>query len=669
MTNTHADKDPDRTRPAAHQSERNSEDIQFDSRNHPSGEGRRSEGPLTLPAVPAFGGGSAAAQLKSGGKADTPNQTGMPDQLKDGIESLSGETMDDVRVKYNSDKPAQLNAHAYAQGTEIHLASGQEKHLPHEAWHVVQQKQGRVKPTVQMKSETGGGGEPVAQLVNKEIGKINNTGRHPDGIMDQMKVITEIGSGNTFTWPTDAVNTYFNVQNYSGSVTKAMDWGAGGGEGTAGWYTRQYNPQEFHNIAVEASTAISGINSPALDQDSNKTLIAIRAFRGADGANMGAQTLADLQQIETTLNNTRPALAASNMINLATDAPTEIKADPAEAHPNTLPTAKVTFPGGRTLYFKGRDGSVENALVGSAVSAARSVSALGSAATTTAASEVGTHSFVSNGLQHMAGDVGPAVAPAIIGPEEIRAGWVSAARTAAITSLTGTGDLHDSNVIDGRSATKHIIDAEFLLDSTAWNTYATASAANEIPNFNIQSMVPAWLKAQTHTMSVMDKLALGDEVAQRFRTMNLDTDGALETILAPIRAVVAADSLLRISPDPFVTAFWLTSISQYHEAQDKNAEIQGIWDFMTQVYADNYHIDLTDRVAGVAGLRQNFHEGKVPLFHISSLTQAFFLNKNTVIGAIRDDRSSARFIELTKAAMINGYANMVMRIRAAIMEA
>jgi len=44
-----------------------------------------------------------------------------------------------------------VNAHAYAQGTDIHVASGQERHLPHEAWHVVQQAQGRVKPTLQMK--------------------------------------------------------------------------------------------------------------------------------------------------------------------------------------------------------------------------------------------------------------------------------------------------------------------------------------------------------------------------------------------------------------------------------------------------------------------------------------------------------------------------------------
>ncbi len=81
------------------------------------------------------------------------NNTGLPENLKSGIENLSGHSMDDVKVHYNSNKPAQLNAHAYAQGTNIHIASGQEKHLPHEAWHVVQQKQGRVKPTLQMKGK------------------------------------------------------------------------------------------------------------------------------------------------------------------------------------------------------------------------------------------------------------------------------------------------------------------------------------------------------------------------------------------------------------------------------------------------------------------------------------------------------------------------------------
>ena len=74
--------------------------------------------------------------------------TGLPESLKPEIESLSGMDLEHGAVHYNSRKPAQLNAHAYAQGSQIHIAPGQESTLPHEAWHVVQQKQGRVSPTV-----------------------------------------------------------------------------------------------------------------------------------------------------------------------------------------------------------------------------------------------------------------------------------------------------------------------------------------------------------------------------------------------------------------------------------------------------------------------------------------------------------------------------------------
>ena len=90
------------------------------------------------------------SQLKAE-SAPSANNTGLPDNLKSGIESLSGISMDNVKVHYNSAQPAQLNALAYAQGTDIHVAPGQEQHLPHEAWHVVQQAQGRVRPTMQMK--------------------------------------------------------------------------------------------------------------------------------------------------------------------------------------------------------------------------------------------------------------------------------------------------------------------------------------------------------------------------------------------------------------------------------------------------------------------------------------------------------------------------------------
>jgi hypothetical protein len=80
------------------------------------------------------------------------NETGLPDRLKAGIEALSGLNMDDVRVHYGSEKPAQLRSLAYTQGTDIHVAPGEERHLAHEAWHVVQQKQGRVKATRQLKN-------------------------------------------------------------------------------------------------------------------------------------------------------------------------------------------------------------------------------------------------------------------------------------------------------------------------------------------------------------------------------------------------------------------------------------------------------------------------------------------------------------------------------------
>ena len=72
--------------------------------------------------------------------------TGLPSRLSASIEALSGLSTDDVRVIRNSPEPARLGALAFACGTDIHLGPGQEAHLPHEAWHTVQQKQGRVQP-------------------------------------------------------------------------------------------------------------------------------------------------------------------------------------------------------------------------------------------------------------------------------------------------------------------------------------------------------------------------------------------------------------------------------------------------------------------------------------------------------------------------------------------
>lgn len=77
----------------------------------------------------------------------TAAASGLPAPLKSGLEQLGGASLDDVRVHYGSSRPAQVGALAYAQGTDIHLAPGQEHHLPHEGWHAVQQRQGRVPVT------------------------------------------------------------------------------------------------------------------------------------------------------------------------------------------------------------------------------------------------------------------------------------------------------------------------------------------------------------------------------------------------------------------------------------------------------------------------------------------------------------------------------------------
>lgn len=117
------------------------------------------------------------------------NNTGLPDNLKSGIENLYGYSMDDVKVHYNSNQPAQLTAHAYAQGSDIHLAPGQEKHLPHEAWHVVQQKQGRVKPTMKLKGNVQVNGDAGLEKEANTMGaKAHNLNQKQKDVLNNISV-------------------------------------------------------------------------------------------------------------------------------------------------------------------------------------------------------------------------------------------------------------------------------------------------------------------------------------------------------------------------------------------------------------------------------------------------------------------------------------------------
>lgn len=121
-----------------------------------------------------------------------PNRTGMSDQLKGGIEALSGMDISDVRVHLNSDKPAQVNALAYAQGSNIHLAPRQEQYLPHEVWHIVQQKLGRVRPTLHAKG-IGINDDPRLEQEADLMGR-KAKGFDTDGIFQENKSFNPLAS-------------------------------------------------------------------------------------------------------------------------------------------------------------------------------------------------------------------------------------------------------------------------------------------------------------------------------------------------------------------------------------------------------------------------------------------------------------------------------------------
>lgn len=100
------------------------------------------EGTGQMKAAPAF-------QLTAGDAPPVERKAasggGMPEDLVNGFKAATGHDLSNVNVHYNSDKPAQVGALAYAQGNDIYLGPGQAQHLDHEAAHLVQQREGRVQ--------------------------------------------------------------------------------------------------------------------------------------------------------------------------------------------------------------------------------------------------------------------------------------------------------------------------------------------------------------------------------------------------------------------------------------------------------------------------------------------------------------------------------------------
>ncbi len=101
-------------------------------------------------------------ELPGQGKFDAAqkqdNKTGMPDKVKSKMEDSLKADFSDVKVHANSPKAPEVGALAYTQGHDVHFAPGQfspdtssgQKLLGHELAHVVQQREGRVQPTIEI---------------------------------------------------------------------------------------------------------------------------------------------------------------------------------------------------------------------------------------------------------------------------------------------------------------------------------------------------------------------------------------------------------------------------------------------------------------------------------------------------------------------------------------
>jgi|GEM_PF-3012122 len=100
--------------------------------------------------------GDDSSIVKSGSLG---TKTSIPDDVQNKMEYSFGIDFSDVKIQMNSEQANNMGASAYSQGNNVHFAPGQfnpnstkgQELLGHELTHVVQQRQGRVRPTKQGK--------------------------------------------------------------------------------------------------------------------------------------------------------------------------------------------------------------------------------------------------------------------------------------------------------------------------------------------------------------------------------------------------------------------------------------------------------------------------------------------------------------------------------------
>lgn len=166
----------------------------------------------------------APIQMKTGSGSK------MPEDVQSKMESSFNTDFSDVNIHSNSDSAPALNALAYTQGNDVHFAPGQydpgsnkgQQLLGHELAHVVQQKEGRVQPTTQLK----GAGINDSEELEKEAddaGKLAAEGKEITSTKTNQITpiyfnVPELSSSLNFGVGIPSKNTPESIINFAGDV-------------------------------------------------------------------------------------------------------------------------------------------------------------------------------------------------------------------------------------------------------------------------------------------------------------------------------------------------------------------------------------------------------------------------------------------------------------------
>ncbi|WP_127587382.1 eCIS core domain-containing protein [Paenibacillus koleovorans] len=116
---------------------------------------------------------SEALQMKSAGSGK------LPEAVQAKMEGSLGHDFSNVNVHADSSKATEVGAHAYTQGNDVHFAPGQydpssksgQQLIGHELTHVIQQSEGRVKPTMQLKNAVQVNDDPALEREADTMGR------------------------------------------------------------------------------------------------------------------------------------------------------------------------------------------------------------------------------------------------------------------------------------------------------------------------------------------------------------------------------------------------------------------------------------------------------------------------------------------------------------------